>query len=162
MIKRFEIFTKNISIINKGIGQLKTEVMKRFDLKGNQGMFLFYLRQHSDGLTVSQLSEEVGIDKAAVSRALSGLYEKKFIYYSEYTGGKRYNTPAILTSKGKEVVDKVNAVISEIVDSVSLADMSEDERTIMYRSMRSIAKNIKKFQKDKSKLEEAFSKSENI
>ncbi len=160
MIKRFEAFTNNISIINKGIGQLKDEVMKQFNLKGKQGMILFYLRQHSDGLTVSQLSELMGIDKGAISRGLSELYKNKYIAYSEFTGAKRYNTPALLTDIGTKVIDKVNEIICDIVDVVSLSNISEDERTIMYHSMRSIAENIERFQKDKSKLQEAFLKTE--
>ncbi|MFA7636562.1 MAG: MarR family transcriptional regulator [Monoglobales bacterium] len=160
MIKRFESFTNNISIINKGISQLKNEVMKKFNLKGNQGMLLFYLRQNIGGLTVSQLSELIGIDKAAISRGLSELYEKKYIDYPEYTGGKKYNTPAVLTDMGKNIIEQVNKIICSIVDMVSLSNMTEDERAIMYRSMRSIAENIEKFLKDKNKLAEAFSQTE--
>ncbi|MDD4689145.1 MAG: MarR family transcriptional regulator [Eubacteriales bacterium] len=160
MINKFEAFTNNIAIINKGIGQLKNEVMKQFNLRGNQGMILFYLRQYSEGRTLSQLSEVMGIDKAAVSRGLSELHKNKYIVFSDYTGSKRYNTPAILTETGKSVIDKVNEIICDIVDRVSLSNMSEDERAIMYRSMKSIAENIETFQKDKSRLQEVFSKTE--
>ncbi len=142
MIKRFEIFTNNIAIIHKGIQQIKAEEMKKVGLKGPHVMYLFYLFRHREGLTASQLSERVGVNKAAVSRSLSELYKNNYIDYPDYSGGKKYNTPAVLTEKGCAVTSKLNDRICELVDRISLTNVDEEHRTIMYRSLRTIANNI--------------------
>ena len=142
MIERFEIFTNNISIVYKGIERLKNEKMKELGLRGNQVMYLFYLFQNDDGLTASQLCEMIDVDKAAVSRTLSELYKNGYIYYDDFSGGKKYNTPVKLTEKGRQTTTTMTDTICDLVDKISLTNVSEEERTILYRSLRTIAKNI--------------------
>ena len=40
LIKRFEAFSNNISIVHKNIRKLKNEVMNKYGLLGNHGIFL--------------------------------------------------------------------------------------------------------------------------
>lgn len=142
MIPRFITFTKNITIISKGIEQLKNEVMNEYGLNGGDAMYLFYLAQHSEGLTVSQMSEINNVSKAAVSRIYASLCEKGCIYFAEYNGGKKYNTPAVLTEKGKEKAVLITEAICKFVDMFSLTNIRDEDRTTMYRSLRTIANNI--------------------
>lgn len=144
MIKKFEVFTNNISVIYRGIEQLKRKTMKKFGLKGNHAMCLFYLSYHPEGLTASQLCEKIGIDKAAVSRTLSELHKRECISYPNYRGGKKYNTAATLTEKGKKLTGELTDIICMLVDKISLDNITEENRTIMYRSLRTIANNIVK------------------
>lgn len=142
LIKRFEIFANNISIIHKNISKLKKEVMKECGLSGNDGLYLSYLILYRDGLTVSQLAETIGVDKAAVSRAFSSLYKKGYIYYPDFYGDKKYNTPAVATEEAKKMMLPVIDTISGMIDSISLTGIDEDNRTIMYRTLRTTAVNI--------------------
>ena len=142
MLQRFVIFMDNITKISKGIQVLKNRVMKQYGLNGGHAMYLFYLVQHSEGLTVSQMSELNKVSKPAVSRVFSCLYKKGYIDFPNYMGGKKYNTPAILTEKGRKQTKLLNDTICELVDKLSLTNVEEDDRTIMYRSLRTIANNI--------------------
>lgn len=142
MIERFEIFTNNIAVVYKGIQKLKNDTMKEFGLKGNHMMCLFYLEKHSEGLTASQLCELTGNDKAAVSRTISELYKLGHISYDAFVGRKKYNTTLRLTEKGKMVTKALFETICRVVDEISLQNMSEDNRTEFYRSLRTLANNI--------------------
>ena len=144
LIKRFEVFSNNISIIHKNIRRLKNEVMKDYGLTGSQGIYLSYLLLYRDGLTVSSLAEIIGADKASVSRAFSHLYKKGYIYYPNFSGEKKYNTPAVITPKAQEIMVPVVETISNLIDIISLTDIKEDDRTTMYRTLRTTAGNIAK------------------
>lgn len=144
LIKRFEAFSDNISIVHKNIRKLKNEVMNKYGLLGNHGIFLSYLLLYRDGLTVSQLSEIIGADKAAVSRAYASLYRKGYIDYPNFFGDKKYNTPAVITESGQKIMEPIVETISSLIDSISLTDIEEDDRTTMYRTLRTTAKNIEK------------------
>lgn len=148
LIKRFEIFANNISIIHKNISKLKKEVMKKYDLSGNDGLYLSYLILYRDGLTVSQFAEIAGVDKAAVSRTFASLYKKGFITYPDFYGEKKYNTPAVVTEDAKKMMLPVIDTISDLINSISLTNINEDNRTIMYRTLRTTAENIADCLKD--------------
>ncbi len=144
LIKRFEMFANNISIIHKNISRLKNDVMKEYGLTGNQGIYLAYLLLYRDGLTVSQFAEIAGVDKAAVSRTYSTLYKKGYIEYPDFVGDKKYNTPALITDKAREIMVPVVNMIYELIDTISLTGIEEEERTVMYRTLRTTAGNISK------------------
>lgn len=142
MIPRFIFFTNNLKIIYNGIIKLKDEVMKQYGLKGGYAMYLFYLTQHTEGLTVSQMSEINHVSKSAVSKVYSELEREGFITFPDHRGGKKYNTPAVLTEKGLEKTKDMNNIINRLVDELSLANIEEDDRTTMYRALRTLAGNI--------------------
>ncbi len=145
MLKLFEVFTNNISVIQKGIQKIKSEEMQKFGLKGNHLMYLFYLLRHEEGLTAAQLSELVGVNKAAVSRALAELYESKVIDYPDYVGGKKYNTVAVLTADGKEKAQQIEKRILELIEQMSLVNVKEEDRTTTYIFLRTLAENLTKY-----------------
>ena len=144
LIKRFEMFANNISIIHKNISRLKNDVMRKYGLTGNQGIYLAYLLLYRDGLTVSQFAEIAGVDKAAVSRTYSVLYKKGYIDYPDFVGDKKYNTPAVITDKAREIMIPVVNMIYDLIDTISLTGIDEENRTIMYRTLRTTAGNISK------------------
>ncbi len=145
MLKLFEVFTNNISVIQKGIQKIKGEEMQKFGLKGNHLMYLFYLLRHEEGLTAAQLAEQVGVNKAAVSRALAELYDCKVIDYPDYVGGKKYNTVAVLTQEGKEKTEKIEKRILELIEQMSLVNVKEEDRTTTYIFLRTLAENLTKY-----------------
>ena len=149
MLKLFEVFTNNISVIHKGIQKLKSDEMQKFGLKGNHLMYLFYLLRHEEGLTAGQLAELVGVNKAAVSRALAELFDCGVISYPDYAGGKKYNTVAVLTKEGKDKAEKIEKRILELIEQMSLSNVEEDDRTTTYIFLRTLAGNITNFIEEK-------------
>ena len=73
MEKRFERFAAAVLEMNRYLQRIKEQEMRRFGLRSAHTMCIFYLGQHPEGLTVTQLTEICREDKAAVSRNLSEL-----------------------------------------------------------------------------------------
>ena len=73
MDHRFETFSLSILELNRYLQKIKELEMKQFGLKASHTMCLYYLGQHPEGLTATQLTELCKEDKAAVSRCLSQL-----------------------------------------------------------------------------------------
>ena len=79
-------------------------------------------------------------DKAAISRALKVLKQKGYIEYDP----KTYNAPVTLTPSGYRVADEIYEKAERAVKGGS-AVMSEEERTFFYRSLQTIAENLKNY-----------------
>lgn len=77
MDHRFETFSLSILELNRYLQKIKELEMKQFGLKANHTMCLYYLGQHPEGLTATQLTELCKEDKAAVSRCLSQLSDRQ-------------------------------------------------------------------------------------
>ena len=86
MLRKIGIFTKNILIIYKGLQKVSKNALQKYDLKSNHTMCLFYLMQNPEGLTATQLSEKIGIDKAAISRLLPQLIKSASMEYCDFDG----------------------------------------------------------------------------
>lgn len=141
MIKRFEEFVSLIANIHKDIQKIKQEKMKQFGLSGNHVMCLFYLAQHQEGLTATQLCQMMSVNKAAVSRAMSELLEKGYIFYIDQESNKKYRAVAKLTIKGFAVTEQIDGIIYEVVEEIG-NDLSVEDRNIMYQSLKTVSKNI--------------------
>ena len=76
MDHRFETFSLSILELNRYLQKIKELEMKQFGLKASHTMCLYYLGQHPEGLTATQLTELCKEDKAAVSRCLSQLSDR--------------------------------------------------------------------------------------
>ena len=79
MDHRFETFSLSILELNRYLQKIKELEMKQFGLKANHTMCLYYLGQHPEGLTATQLTELCKEDKAAVSRCLSQLSDRQLV-----------------------------------------------------------------------------------
>ena len=132
MIDRFENFVGKISIIYKNIEKIKKTKMKKFGLSGNHVMSLCYLAQHRDGLTASKLCELISVDKAAMSRTLSELVEKGYVYYPELSNQKKYRAIVVLTEKGKEVAIQLEQMIVDVVSEIGSGLTDEEGKTLYY------------------------------
>lgn len=141
MIRRFEDFVGTISSIYKNIQKIKKNKMKAFGLSGNHVMSLFYLSQHPEGLTASQLCQLISVDKAATSRVLAELLEKGYVCYPDLDGGKKYRTNVMLTDKGKAVAKEIDGIICSIMEQIG-DSLTEEERENMYRSLNIISSNL--------------------
>lgn len=79
MDHRFETFSLSILELNRYLQKIKELEMKQFGLKASHTMCLYYLGQHPEGLTATQLTELCKEDKAAVSRCLSQLSDRQLV-----------------------------------------------------------------------------------
>lgn len=142
MVNRFESFVTGITVCYKYIQKIKSVEMTEFGLKGTHAMCVFYLHRNPDGLTAAQLCTLCEEDKAAISRTLSELDEKG---YTESGGGgskKKYRSLIVLTPKGGELAEKVEALIEQWVNFGG-DGLSDSERDAFYYALGIISENLK-------------------
>lgn len=143
MITRFELFTTTITHIYKNLQRIKLQEMTDigYDLRGTHVMCLFQLNRHKEGLTVTQLSNLCGEDKAATSRTVSELTQKGLIVADN---GKKYRAPFLLTEQGQVVANKIDVQAIQAVTAGS-EGLTDEEREIFYKALTTISENLKNY-----------------
>lgn len=139
MERRFEIFTLLIAGINRCIHKIKAEEVAEFNLKTPHVSCLYYLYK-TDGITAGELCELCDEDKANISRSIKFLRSNDYLTPTAQ-GKRQYQLPLKLTEKGR----RVGRFISQRVDGVleeAGAGLSEEHRTILYKSLSLIHDNL--------------------
>ena len=139
MIQRFDAFVSGITSCYKYIQRIKSLEMTEFGLKGTHVMCLYYLRQNPAGLTASQLCGLCAEDKAAISRTVSELKSRGYI---TTLSQKAYRAMLTLTAAGQEVARKFDQLIESWVTAGG-DGLTEEERSDFYKSLSSIAENLR-------------------
>ncbi|WP_077598196.1 MarR family winged helix-turn-helix transcriptional regulator [Olsenella urininfantis] len=142
MGSQFENFVSAIAAVGKEVRRIKAQEMRRFGLKGTDVMCLHYLEGAvgQGGLTASELSRQVGIDRAAVSRCVARL-ERQGLVGPEGEGAQRWGRRLSLTDKGLAVTREANQVILEVVGR-ACEGVSAQDRAAMYRALWAIHANL--------------------
>lgn len=133
----FENFTITILKLNKLVQKIKNYEMQEYGLKTIHVMCGYYLKNHSEGLTASELTKLTLEDKAAISRALKTLQEKGFVSYDP----NKYNSVIRLTDAGKKFAENVCRKAEKAVEAGSY-DFDESERLSFYKALGTIADNL--------------------
>lgn len=144
MITRFELFTTTITQIYKNLQKVKMQEMADLELRGIHVMCLFQLNRHQEGLTVTQLSNLCGEDKAATSRTVSDLVQKGLITTDKE---KKYRAPIILTEKGQNVANQIDKQAAQAVETVGQG-LTTEERETFYKALTIISENLKNYSND--------------
>lgn len=144
MNNRFASFASSVIEMNRLFQKVKDVEMKKFGLKGNQVMCLYYLGHHKEGLIAAKLSELCREDKAAISRCLTQLHDKGLIESDLSEEKRSYRTVHRLTEKGKELTEKMLGKIDSIF-SLAGSGMKEEERLSFYSAMSTITANLEKY-----------------
>lgn len=147
MIDRFETFATTIASMYRCVQKIKTQEMKEFGLKGTHGMCLYILGKNPEGLTSTQICQQAKEDKAAISRAISELMEKGYVYSDYEEEEKRaYRANLLLTKQGKEVLAYINTRVDRALDMIG-EGLTEENRTIFYQSLALISENLNSYVK---------------
>ncbi|MGN0350399.1 MAG: MarR family winged helix-turn-helix transcriptional regulator [Roseburia sp.] len=144
MQERYETFTVLINRINRNIRKIKNQKMAEYKLRSVHVSCLYYLYL-ANGLTATELCERCEEDKATISRALDYL-EKNGYLTCETKSVKRYKSPMILTDKGVEAGKTITVKIDGVLDEIN-ADLTEEERTVFYRSLSIISERLEAISK---------------
>ena len=141
MIERFIEFTSNIAQAYKHVIKIKSLKMADFGLKASHVMCLFYLGKNQEGLTAGELIDLCREDKAGISKCLSDLKKQGLVVLDDGNGSKKYRARYRITPEGDAIYNDISGVIIKVVERCG-SDLSEDERTIFYRSLGVIVKNL--------------------
>lgn len=150
MNQRFDAFVTGITVCYKYIQRIKSAEVTDLGLKGAHVMCMFYLKQHPEGLTASQLCSLCAEDKAAISRTVSFLKNEGYVHHE---GPKNYRALLFLTAAGRALAEQFDHLIAEWV-SCGGNGLSEQERRDFYRGLSLIANNLRSKMERDLKLNE--------
>lgn len=139
MEERFKTFTVLIASVSRSIRKIKTQEMAEFDLKSPHVSCLYYLYK-AEPMSAKALCDVCEEDKANVSRSIKYLEENGYVR-AEPAHKKRYQTPLVLTEKGRTT----GALVAEKIDNILMAaseGLSESDREVMYKSLALINDNL--------------------
>ena len=140
MVSRFVLFATSISGIYHYIQKIERMEMEKYGLKGPHAQCLLAMSRYPKGITSARLCEACDKDKAAISRMVAELEEKKMIIRIP-NGGGRYRAQLQLTELGKAAADHVEQRAQLAVEEAGTG-MSEEQRTVMYEALGLIAGNL--------------------
>lgn len=141
MEERFKTFTVLIAGVNRCIKKIKSEEMAEFDLKSPHVSCLYYLYNY-DSLTAKELCDICEEDKANISRSIKYLEENGYLICESKTA-KRYQSPLILTEKGRDIGKIIASKIDNVLDEAG-AGLSENDRQTFYSALSLINDNLHK------------------
>lgn len=111
------------------------KVLKKYDLSSGSCPYLFILEKN-EGISQSQISKEVGNDKAMSTRTITKLIEKGYILkVQDKNDSRAYKL--YLTQKCKQVMPSIHGEIQSMTKFVT-KDLEEDEREVTLKSMKKI------------------------
>lgn len=142
MEERFETFTVLINRISRNIRKIKNQEMAAYNLRSAHISCLYYLYL-SDHITATVLCGHCEEDKATISRALDYLETNGYLI-CESKSSKRYNSPLILTRKGRAVGEKIAHKIDSVLAEITV-EFTEEERIGFYRYLSAISSQLEAF-----------------
>lgn len=140
MEKTFEHFTVTIMKLNKLVQRIKVYEMEAYGLKAIHVMCGYYLNEHEEGLTATELARYTLEDKAAISRALLQLKQKGYVAYDK----KTYNAKIKLTDEGRRLAEIIRQKADKAVEAGS-ARFSEEERILFYKTLTDTAEKLEAY-----------------
>ena len=140
LFDRYVTFSTHIEKLYKDIQKVKTDRMNRFGLRSTDVSVIIMASRHPDGLTVTELASECGVDKAVVSRAMHSLLLQGYMTYTNNIL-RNYRKKIKLTEKGMATVDTISHLAEQAVSEVS-RDISQSDLDIFYRTLEKITKNL--------------------
>jgi DNA-binding MarR family transcriptional regulator len=140
LFDRYVTFSTYIEKLYKDIQKVKTDRMNRFGLRSTDVSVMIMASRHPDGLTVTELASECGVDKAVVSRAMHSLLLQGYMTYTNNIL-RNYRKKIKLTEKGMATVDTISHLAEQAVSEVS-RDISQSDLDIFYRTLEKITKNL--------------------
>lgn len=141
--ERFEEFVRLVSSLEKEITRIRATECERLGLRGADLMCLYRLGSNAAPMTAAELAKTSGLTRGAVSRTVSNLAELGLAEVHEGEGAaRRYRAGVVLTPRGREVMDGVNAAVSRVMGCVDSA-LDADARATLYASLASVLERLR-------------------
>ena len=117
---------ENISDLSLNYFSLIRKLSSKFELTLSQALILLYIP--FDGITVSDLSNKLGVDISTMTRNIQRIEKKLLINKKPNINDKR-SIKLILSYRGKEISNAINKEISNNIDSIiSKYDIEEHHK----------------------------------
>ena len=139
MMDDLDYFPMSIGKINRQMQKLFAEQLKPYDLGSTSALYLIVLSEN-DGLTLKELTANVGMDKANTTRVVSDLNVKGYISTDRKEEGSR-KYKVFLTEEGKKAAGIVHSAIKKMLNSF-FSVLTEAERAQYIAILKKIITNI--------------------
>lgn len=153
LFDRYVAFSTYIEKLYKDIQKVKTDRMNRFGLRSTDVSVLIMASRHPDGLTVTELANECGVDKAVVSRAMHTLLMQGYMT-SANNILRNYRKKIKLTEKGMATVATISQLAEQAVSEVS-RDIPQSDLDNFYKTLKKITQNLNRLTGVRTTGEEA-------
>jgi len=107
--------TENLSDISLHYFALVRRLSSKFDLTLSQSLILLYVP--FDGVTISDLSQKLGIDISTMTRNIQRIEKKKLITRVPNLNDKR-SIKLLLSSRGKNISNNLRESISQHIQKI--------------------------------------------
>ena len=138
----FEHFSALIGSTMKSLDRLKSKGMEVYGLSGTHTLCMRLLYDTPEGLTRTQLSNTLSVDRAQVTRIVLEMISEGLLE-EEQNGRAGYRKKCKLTPKGREVTSSINEKVDKINYFVS-GDIPKDELESFYKTLELICDKLKK------------------
>ena len=140
MIERFEKFSFSIFRVYRYLHKIMGNEMTKYGLKGAYAFYLLVMYRAEEGVTATQLCDICDRNKADVSRAVSEMESKGFIYRDE-VNNNRYRAKLKLTEKGIEVAKQLEETAGIAVSKAG-SGLNGPRLAFFYDALERIAGNL--------------------
>ena len=124
----------------KSLNKLKNKKMELYGLGSAHTICLCLLLDCPNGITKTELAQRCDVDKAQISRVITELEEKSYVFTLE--GGSHYRQKYLLTEQGHAAASEIRRTIDEINGFVS-GDIPKEDLVTFYRTFDVICNNLK-------------------
>lgn len=92
--------------LRKRIDNACWDLLKKYNISKIHLLYMMALFEHSNGLTLKELSELLSFDKANTTRAISQLIDKGYVQ-KETQGGLEHKFKVIFTANGQLIASEI-------------------------------------------------------
>ncbi|MEG0547032.1 MAG: MarR family transcriptional regulator [Oscillospiraceae bacterium] len=122
--------------------QKSASVLKPYGLSSAHAMFLVVLSKSDDGLTLTEISESLSVDKAQTTRMVSDLEKKEYAFKNKKHSFSR-NYKILLTKEGKIAANDVKKTLSELSKKVFVTCVDQNDKDVFLKNITKIIRYIK-------------------
>jgi len=140
MEAKFLTFTLLISKLSREIRKIKTKEVLEYNLSSPH-VTIIYLIYKNKGLTLKNVCDVTGEDKASISRSVEALRKKGLI---SQVDSNHYKNSINLSEQGLFVAKQISEKIDSVV-ALASNGISEHDRQIMYKCLNVISNNLDSF-----------------
>lgn len=142
--RRFLRFSAATDSISKELQKFKNEKLSEFGLRSMHLMFLCCLCCSDNGMTLGELAQSCGVDKAFISRVTRELCSMGYIDYAgehPYLPLQKYKKHLILTESGKNVMERIINILDDAVNKIT-AGISAEQFDTFYAVLSRLEGNL--------------------
>lgn len=129
-----ELFPK----IEKQFRKIEDVMLAEYQLSHFHAMYIANLHRNNE-MTLMELTETIGVDKANTTRVVRDLFAKGYI---EKIGEKERKFKIKLSTTGQEIADKFKLSVEEFIKKI-FKDFTDEEKSTFYHLIDKLYEGVK-------------------